>query len=150
MMTALRRVAGVLDTLGDRIGYTLLRVVCGSFLIAHGWPKWIAGVEVFATNSLARRGIEPALPLAWLVVSTEVVGGALIVAGLLSRFAAGAATCHLAFITFVVSWPLGFSWTRGGWEFPAMWAAVLLYVALKGGGTVSLDRLLFGPKSAAA
>jgi putative oxidoreductase len=143
-MALLSRIGARLAALGDLFGYALLRVVCGGFLIAHGWPKWQAGVEAFATNGLARRGIEPALPLAWAVVSVEVVGGALIAAGLLTRFAAAAATCHLGFLTFVVLWPMGFAWSRGGWEFAGMWTAVLLLVTLKGGGPLSVDRLLFG------
>ncbi len=144
MPAILSLIAARLSALGDLLGYALLRVVCGSFLVAHGWPKWMAGVETFAANGLGRRGIEPALPLAWLVVSLETVGGALIAVGLLTRFAAGLATVHLAFITFWVLWPVGFAWNRGGWEFAAMWTAVLLLVTLKGGGTLSADRLLFG------
>jgi putative oxidoreductase len=144
MPTILATIAARLSALGDLLGYALLRVVCGTFLVAHGWPKWVAGVETFAANGLARRGIEPALPLAWAVVSLETLGGALIAAGLLTRFAAGLATLHLAFITFWVLWPVGFAWNRGGWEFAGMWTAVLLYVTLKGGGALSVDRLLFG------
>jgi putative oxidoreductase len=101
------------------------------------------GVATFAANGLARRGIEPALPLAWMVVSLEVVGGALIVLGLLTCGAAAIATLHLAFIAFWVSWQNGFAWVRQGWEFPAMWAAVLLLITLRGGGPYALDRLVF-------
>lgn len=102
----------------------------------------MAGVETFA-NGLGRRGIEPALPFAWMVVSLETVGGALIAVGLLTRFAAGLATVHLAFITFWVLWPIGFAWNRGGWEFAGMWTAMKLLITLKGGGTLSGDRPLF-------
>jgi uncharacterized membrane protein YphA (DoxX/SURF4 family) len=55
---------------------------------------------------------------------------------------AAIATLHLAFITFWVLWPMGFAWNRGGWEFAGMWTVVLLYIALKGGGPLSLDALL--------
>jgi putative oxidoreductase len=131
-----------LDDAVQPIAYLLLRLVAGGFLVAHGWPKWQAGVGAFA-EGLVRRGLEPALPLAWMVVSLEMVGGALIAAGLLTRPAAFAAALHLAFITFWVLWPAGFAWARGGWEFAAMWATVMLYIATKGGGPWSLDRLLF-------
>jgi putative oxidoreductase len=147
-MALLARVDATLSDLGDRFGYALLRVVCGSFLVAHGWPKWLAGVEVFAANGLARRGIEPALPLAWAVVSLETLGGLLIALGLLTRPVAAIATLHLAFITFWVLWPMGFAWNRGGWEFAGMWTAVLLYIALKGGGALSLDALWRGRRQA--
>jgi putative oxidoreductase len=144
MMDMLAKAGTRLSALGDLAGYALLRVICGSFLVAHGWPKWVAGVETFAANGLARRGIEPALPLAWMVVSLETIGGALIAIGLLTRPVAAIAALHLAFITFWVLWPVGFAWNRGGWEFAGMWTAVLLYIALKGGGSLSVDSLLFG------
>jgi putative oxidoreductase len=134
-----------LDTIFEPLAYLLLRAVCGIWLVAHGWPKWQAGIATFAANSLARRGFEPSLPLAYLVVSLEVVGGALIAIGLLTRPIAAIAAAHLAFITFWVVWPNGFPWTRpngGGWEYPAMWTVLLLFIAVRGGGAYSLDRLL--------
>ncbi len=133
---------GRLDPRIEALGDLLLRVVAGGFLVAHGWPKWVAGVGAFASG-LARRGLEPALPLAWMVVSLETVGGLLIALGLLTRPIAFIAAGHLAFIAFWVVWPNGFAWTRGGWEYPAMWAAAMLAIALRGGGPWSLDRLLF-------
>jgi len=139
LTTPAARLTAIAAPLGD----TLLRVVCGSFLVAHGWPKWVGGVEAFAASGLARRGIEPALPLAWLVVSLETIGGLLIALGLLTRPIAFIAAGHLAFIAFWVTWPNGFAWGRGGWEYPAMWAAALFAIALRGGGPWSLDRLLF-------
>ncbi len=142
MLTSLRR---TLDTHVEPLGYLMLRVIAGTWLIAHGWPKWQAGIATFATGSLARRGIEPALPLAHVVVSVEVIGGLLIAIGLLTRPVALVAAGHLAFIAFVVVWPNGFPWTRpggGGWEYPAMWAALLLFIAIRGGGPVSVDRLI--------
>lgn len=132
-----------LDTVFEPLGYLLLRVISGTYLIAHGWPKWQAGVEVFAANGLARRRIEPALPLAWMVVSLETIGGLLIAIGLLTRPMALLAAGHLAFISFWVLWPAGFAWNRGGWEFASMWAVVMLLIALRGAGPYSLDHRVF-------
>jgi putative oxidoreductase len=136
-----------LDTSIEPIAYAALRALAGIWLIAHGWPKWQMGVATFAANSLARRGFEPALPLAWMVVGIELVGGLLIALGLLTRLSAFLAAGHLAFITFFVTWANGFAWTRpggGGWEYPAMWAMVLLFIAVRGGGAWSLDRVIAG------
>lgn len=143
MSTTLTTLRNRLDRSVEPFAYALLRAVAGGFLVAHGWPKWTAGVALFAANGLSRRGIEPALPLAWFVVGLETIGGLMIALGLLTRPVAFLAAGHLAFIAFVVSWPNGFSWARSGWEYPAMWAAVLLFVAVRGGGTWSLDRMLF-------
>jgi uncharacterized membrane protein YphA (DoxX/SURF4 family) len=60
------------------------------------------------TTALVRRGLEPALPLAYLVVSLEVIGGMLIVMRLLIRPAAALAAARLAFITFFIQWLNGF------------------------------------------
>jgi len=55
--------------------YPLLRVTAGLMLLPHVWPKFVSfGAAGFAT-SLARRGIEPALPFAYLVMFTELAGG---------------------------------------------------------------------------
>ncbi len=125
----------------EPVGYLLLRLVAGGFLVAHGWPKWQAGAAAFAAG-LARRGIEPSMPFAWLVIGVEILGGLLILLGLLTRPAAAIAAGHLAFIAFFVTWANGFAWARGGWEYPAMWAAVLLLIALHGAGPYSVERLL--------
>jgi putative oxidoreductase len=131
-----------LDTTFEPLGYLLLRVISGSYLVAHGWPKWQAGVETFARMGLARRGIEPALPLAWMVVSLETIGGLMIAIGLFTRLLAFVAAGHLAFITFFVLWPAGFAWNRGGWEFASFWAVAMLFIAIRGGGAYSADALI--------
>lgn len=142
MQASLAKLRHLLDTAVEPLGYLLLRVISGTYLVAHGWPKWQAGVETFARMGLARRGIEPALPLAWMVVSLETIGGLLIAIGLATRPLAFIAAGHLAFITFYVLWPAGFAWNRGGWEFASFWAVVMLFIAIRGGGAYSVDRLI--------
>jgi hypothetical protein len=65
--------------------YLLLRVVAGLMLIPHVWPKLMAGPSAVAANAMARRGIEPALLAAYLVIITEVLGAICITVGLLTR-----------------------------------------------------------------
>ena len=142
MRASIAALHGRLDSRIEPLGHRLLRVVSGGFLVAHGWPKWAAGAETFA-GGLTRRGTGPALPLAWMVVSLEAISGLLIALGLLIRPIAFLAAGHLAFIAFWVVLPNGSAWTRGGWEHPAMWGAVMLAIALLGGGQWWLDRLLF-------
>jgi hypothetical protein len=43
-------------------------------------------------------------------------------------------------ITFVAHWPQGFTWSRGGWEYPLFWGLILFAIALRGGGPYSVDR----------
>ena len=53
------------------LAWPIIRLTMGGMLLAHGIPKWQAGAAAFATGSLARRGIEPSLPLAYAVIGIE-------------------------------------------------------------------------------
>ena len=121
------------------LSWPIIRLTIGGMLLAHGIPKWQAGVAAFATGSLARRGIEPSLPLAYAVIGIETIGAICIGLGLFTRFFAAAAAVHLLVVTFV-HMPQGFAWTNRGYEYPLMWGLILFAIALRGGGPYSLDR----------
>ena len=87
-------------------------------------------------------GLEPAVPLMVAVGIVETVGGVLIAIGLLTRPAALAATVTTATAAFYVHLPRGFYVEPGGVEFAALWAVALLFIAVRGGGRLSVDRLL--------
>jgi putative oxidoreductase len=133
------------------LGWLIVRLTAGGMLLVHGLLKVIpamkaaglaAAVQGFAAGALARRGIEPALPLAWAVFAIETVGALLIVLGLFTRFAAAAAAIELAVVTFFAHWGNGFAWSSAGWEYPLFWGLILFAIALRGGGPYSLDRKL--------
>jgi putative oxidoreductase len=121
--------------------WPLIRVTLGLTLLAHGWPKLMAGAQAVAAATLARRGIEPALPLAYALILLETVGAVMIVLGLWTRPIAFALVVEFAVIV-VQHIPNGFAWTNRGYEFPLLWGLLFLAVALRGGGPWSLDRLL--------
>lgn len=134
---------GIYDGLADW-GYPLLRITAGLMLLPHVWPKFVSfGAAGFAT-SLARRGIEPALPFAYLVMFTELVGGICIAIGFLTR--PFALLCLIEMIVIAVKahapngW--GFSVQGGGAEFPVMWAILFLIILIRGGGHFSVDRAI--------
>jgi len=106
-----------------------------------GLAAWATG---FAAGGLARRGIEPALPLAYAVLAIETIGALLIMLGLFTRLAAAAAAIEFALITFAAHWANGFGFSSpgGGWEYPLFWGLILFAIALRGGGPYSLDRKL--------
>ena len=133
------------------LGWLLVRLTAGGMLLVHGSMKLASvmdkGLEGWAkgfATGLAGRGIEPALPLAYVVLGIETIGAVLIVVGLLTRFAAAAAAIQFAIITFVAHWGNGFSFSspRGGWEYPFFWGLILFAIALRGGGPYSLDHKL--------
>ena len=60
---------------------------------------------------------------------------------LLTRPAA-AAIAVMLLVAATVHLPNGFFWTSGGWEYPVLWATVAGFFAIRGGGRLSLDRLI--------
>ena len=112
-------------------------------LLVHGIAKLMySSIAGFAAGGLARRGIEPALPLAYVVWTIETVGAICIMVGLFTRFFAVAAGIQFTVITFIAHWEQGFWWNRpgGGWEYPLLWGLLFVAIALRGGGPYSLDR----------
>ena len=124
----------------EPLSWALIRITVGLMIIPHGWPKLMAGVGPTAANALAKRGIEPAEPLAIVLIFLETVGGLCVALGLGTRFFAAAITIEMAVITSAY-WPR-FGWTGPGYEYPLLWGLMMLAVALRGGGPYSLDRKL--------
>ena len=130
------------------LSYLIVRLTAGGMLLVHGIIK-LTSVTIagFAANSLARRGIEPSVPLAYAVFFLETVGALCIIFGLFTRFFAAAIGIQFLLIIFVAHWGTGFKdfpWSRqgGGWEYPLFWALIWLAIGLRGGGPYSLDRKL--------
>src|SRR5256885_1949486 len=71
------------------LSYLVNRLTAGGMLLTHGIFKLMpmaekgltATVEAFAAGSLARRGIEPSVPLAYLIFGLETIGAICIMLG---------------------------------------------------------------------
>jgi putative oxidoreductase len=124
----------------EPISWALIRINVGLMIIPHGWPKLMAGVGVTAAGALARRGIQPAEPLAVVLIALETLGGLSVALGLFTRFWAAAIFVEMMVIVWAY-WPK-FGWTGPGYEYPLMWGLVMLAIALRGGGPYSLDRMI--------
>ena len=132
------------------LSWLIVRLTAGGMLLVHGIMKAIPMAEKglaatlagFAANILARRSIEPSLPLAYVVFFLETVGAVCIILGLFTRFFAAALAIQFAIIAFVAHWPAGFAAGRGGWEYPLFWGLIMFAIALRGGGPYSVDRRL--------
>ena len=125
------------------LSYLIVRLTAGGMLLVHGLTKLTTGtIAGFAANSLARRGIEPALPLAYVVWFLETVGAICIILGLFTRVFAAAIGVQFLIIAFHAHWGAGFGWSRpgGGWEYPLFWGLIWVAIGLRGGGPYSLDR----------
>src|ERR1043165_2633227 len=113
------------------LSWLIVRLTAGLMLVPHGVPKWQAGGAACATGGLAKRGIEPSLPLAYIVVFLEIVGGLCIALGLFTRFFAAALSIHLL-VVFFVHWPQGFARTNRGYEYALLWGLIMFAIALRG------------------
>lgn len=123
--------------------YLVVRLTAGGFLLVHGIVKLTTTtVAAFAAGSMARRGLEPALPIAYLIFFLETVGAVCIMLGLFTRVFALAIGIEMLVIAFVANWHAGFSAAKNGWEYPLFWGLIVLAIGLRGGGPYSLDRKL--------
>ena len=111
----------------------LLRVTLGVAFLAH------AGLKIFVFTIPGTVGFFESIGypgfFAYLVILGEVGGGLALIAGIQTRLIA------LALVPVLVGaliqhFPVGWLFTNegGGWEFPAMWTALLFVQALLGDG----------------
>jgi putative oxidoreductase len=118
----------------------VLRVALGAMFIAHALLKYY----VFTLPGTAQFFQSLGLPgaLAYLTFWAELAGGALILAGVYSRWAAAALVPILLGATWAHA---GNGWLftapNGGWEYPAFLAAAALVQALLGDGRFALANL---------
>ena len=121
--------------------WPLIRATAGIILFTHGWPKLMAGAQVVAANTLAKRGIEPALFLAYVLILLETAGAICITLGFLTRPVAVALVIEFAVIVYKTI-PVGYGWNTGGYEYPLLWGLIFLAIAIRGGGPYSVDRAI--------
>jgi putative oxidoreductase len=131
----------------------LLRAVVGLTLVPHGlrsafgmFPSTGAlshNLTEFA-NELDGGGYHPGSFWALAIVLTQLVAGPMLALGLFTRLAALPIIVFL-FVSNYERWRVGgFFWNKMGLEFTLMWTAAALYFLVHGGGTISVDHLLFG------
>jgi len=127
------------------LGLLLLRLAGGGFLLPHGLGKlfgWFGGpgLSGFA-GELRGFGLPASAPLPLLLAAMQTLAGLCVVLGLCTPVAAALGAAFLA-CTAALNRGRGWFWTHGGMEYPVLWTAALLAVALLGGGHWSLDALL--------
>lgn len=135
---------GGLYEAGSGLFYPWIRFFSGLFLMPHGAQKlfgWFGGNIDGTAGFFAQIGLQPALPLAYLVAVTEFFGGLFIAIGLLTRPAAVAAGVLLLVAVFV-HLDNGYFWNKGGYEYPLLWTILMIGIFLRGGGEMSMDRAI--------
>jgi putative oxidoreductase len=136
-----QEIAIMIDTRTAPYAALVLRVALGAMFIAHALLKYY----VFTLPGTVQFFESIGLPggLAYLTFWGELIGGALILAGVGSRWAAAA----LVPVLLGAAWAHAgngwlFSAPNGGWEYPVFLAAAAVAQALLGDGKFALSNVL--------
>lgn len=127
----------------------VLRIALGSMFIAHALLKYVVFTLPGTVQFFGSLGVPPSL--AYLTFWGELIGGALILFGLGSRWVSAA----LIPILLGATWAhFGNGWTfsaaNGGWEYPAFLTAAAIVQVLLGDGRYALANLIVRRPAAAA
>ena len=138
-IATLTRTAAGIDTLP-------VRLAAGIIFAAHGAQKlfgWFGGYGLEGTGGwMASIGLEPGILMAALAGSAEFFGGLLLIAGLLVRPTALVLAFTMLIAIFTVHIDNGLFMSNNGYEFGLALLAISAGLVIRGGGTVSLDRVL--------
>ena len=142
------------DLLATNSDWTLtaMRMTLGVVFFAHGTQKvlgWFGGSGLRETLRTMHDHLRLPMPIGFLAVMSEFLGGAGLIAGLLSRVAAiGICVTMLSAIAMVhgrnglfLNW---FGDRKGhGIEYHLLAMALAIAIVVRGSGAASLDRLLY-------
>jgi putative oxidoreductase len=123
--------------------YTLLRVAYGAWYIPHGGQKlfgWFGGNIANTAKGMDAGGISPGMFWAYYIGVLELLGGALLVVGLLTRPVAALFAGFMAVATFYYNAKFGYFWTSRGLEMPLLLLVIAIVILIRGGGEHSIDR----------
>ena len=123
-----------------------LRVGAGVIFAAHGAQKlfgWFGGYGLEGTAGwMASIGLEPGLPMAVLAGGAEFFGGLLLMIGLLVRPAALMLAITMVVAIVTVHLEHGLFLSNNGYEFGLALLVISAALAVRGAGSLSVDRLL--------
>jgi putative oxidoreductase len=131
---------------------TAIRVILGVVFFAHGAQKtlgWFGGAGLKETLRTMHEFLHLPVPVAFLAVMSEFLGGLGLIVGLLGRVAAvGVCATMLSAIVMVhgrnglfMDW---FGDRKGhGFEYHLLAIALAIAIVVRGSGAASLDRLLY-------
>lgn len=147
-------ILGALQTLvrtSDEVAPAIARVALGLAILPHGAQKtvgWFGGYGFSATM----QWFTDTMHIPWLfglaAILAESLGGIALIAGFGSRLAALGVGAIFTTAAALLHWQHGFfmNWEGGqkgeGVEFFLLGLALVAIVALRGGGSVSIDRVL--------
>jgi putative oxidoreductase len=121
----------------EPIFLSILRIVVGLLLLEHGTQKLFH----FPPPDRAMHGLPPLMMVAaWL----ELLGGLLLVLGLFTRLVAFVVAGEMAVAYFMAHAPASLYPIKNHGEFAVALCFVFLYLAVAGGGRLSVDAIWRG------
>ncbi|HSC26212.1 MAG TPA: DoxX family protein [Vicinamibacterales bacterium] len=127
-----------LRTTIEEYAYAAMRIVTAFLFIFHGLQKLFGLFDGRAAELMSLRGAAGII---------EVTGGALVLAGLLTRVAAFICSGEMAFAYFIAHSPRGLWPIQNGGELAVFYCFVFLFISARGAGPLSLDRLVRGVRT---
>ena len=135
------------------VAEALLRVMVGLALVPHALRNTFncfpsTGQPLRSVRALAdymdKQGYHPGIVWAPALSLTQFICGPLLALGLFTRLAAVPIVLFLL-VSNVERWRVGrYFWNQLGLEYTLMWTLAALYFLTHGGGSYSLDGLIFG------
>ena len=114
---------------------SIVRIMVGLLFMEHGTAKLLG----FPTAAMA-----PAMfSLLWFAGVIEMVGGALVALGLFTRPVAFLLSGEMAIAYFRAHAPRSFFPFLNGGDLAVLYCFIFLYLAVAGGGSWSLDQLIW-------
>lgn len=121
-----------------------LRLSAGVIFAAHGAQKlfgWFGGYGLEGTAGwMASIGLEPGYVLALMAGSAEFFGGLFLILGLLVRPSAIVLALTMVVAIVTVHLEHGLFMSNNGYEFALALLAISVGLAIRGAGSISLDR----------
>ena len=113
---------------------SIVRIMVGLLFMEHGTAKLLG----FPTAAMT----PPMFGLIWFAGAIELVGGALVALGLFTRVAALMMSGEMAIGYFMSHAPRNFFPLLNQGDAAVLYCFIFLYLAVAGGGSWSLDRLM--------
>ncbi|WP_114853314.1 DoxX family protein [Brachybacterium sp. YJGR34] len=130
------------------LGLLIARVVLGVIFTAHGYQKVVQFGLDGVTESFRGMGVPAPEIVAPVVAYLELVGGILLILGAFTAIVGIALAIDMFGAALLVHLPQGLFIDAGGWELVGALGAGALALAAVGAGSWSVDRALFGRRSA--
>lgn len=118
----------------------LLRLVTGAWFLTHGLIKLFVFTPAGTAGYFQSIGLPGAM--GYLTMVLEIAGGLALLAGVATRYVSVVLAGVLLGATWFGHAGNGFTFSNpgGGWEYPVLWAVVMLALALLGDGRWSLAK----------